>query len=59
MWRNWAERTEDLKRRKIEAWRADYSRERPDSSMGYRLPEEVARLRCPPRGHAKAQPKQR
>jgi putative transposase len=28
-------------RRTIEAWRLDYNRERPHSSLGYRTPEEV------------------
>lgn len=31
----------DDARRTIEAWRLDYNRERPHSSLGYRTPEEV------------------
>lgn len=34
-------------RRKIAAWRAEYNRERPHSSLGYRTPEEFA---CEMRG---------
>ena len=31
-------------RRKIEAWRQDYNRRRPHSSLGYRTPEEFAEV---------------
>ncbi len=31
-------------RRKIEAWRQDYNRRRPHSSLGYRTPEEFCQL---------------
>ena len=31
-------------RRKIKAWRVDYNHERPHSALGYRTPEEFARL---------------
>ncbi len=35
--------TMDEAKRKIELWRAEYNRERPHSSLGYRTPEEFAR----------------
>jgi putative transposase len=31
-------------RRKIAAWRKEYNQERPHSSLGYRTPEEFARV---------------
>ncbi len=31
-------------RRKIELWRHDYNSQRPHSSLGYRTPEEFARV---------------
>jgi putative transposase len=31
-------------RQKIEAWRQDYNRHRPHSSLGYRTPEEFAAM---------------
>ena len=37
---HWFTSREDA-RRTIEAWRIDYNRERPHSSLGYRTPEEV------------------
>lgn len=37
---HWFTSLEDA-RRTIEAWRIDYNRERPHSSLGYRTPEEV------------------
>jgi putative transposase len=37
----------DDARRKIEAWRQDYSRGRPHSALGNRTPEEFARLNGP------------
>jgi putative transposase len=39
---HWFTSLEDA-RRTIEAWRVDYNRERPHSSLGYRTPEEVHR----------------
>jgi putative transposase len=35
-------------RRKIAAWRKEYNQERPHSSLGYRTPEEFARLAASP-----------
>lgn len=34
-------------KQKIEAWREDYNRERPHSSLGYQTPEEFARGHAP------------
>jgi putative transposase len=34
-------------KQKIEAWREDYNRERPHSSLGYQTPEQFARERRP------------
>lgn len=39
---NWFPTMSEAKR-KIEAWREEYNRERPHSSLGYRTPEEFAR----------------
>jgi len=39
---NWFPTMKEAKR-KIEAWREEYNRERPHSSLGYRTPEEFAR----------------
>lgn len=39
---NWFPTMNEAKR-KIEAWREEYNRERPHSSLGYRTPEEFAR----------------
>lgn len=39
---NWFATMSEAKR-KIEAWREEYNRERPHSSLGYRTPEEFAR----------------
>jgi len=39
---NWFENLADA-RRKIEAWRIDYNRNRPHSSLAYRTPQEFAR----------------
>ena len=39
---NWFTSLSDA-RRKIEAWRLDYNRERPHSSLDYLAPEEFAR----------------
>jgi putative transposase len=39
---NWFSTMNEAKR-KIEAWREEYNRERPHSSLGYRTPEEFAR----------------
>ena len=43
---NWFENLADA-RRKIEAWRLDYNRQRPHSSLAYRTPEEFARAWSP------------
>jgi putative transposase len=37
-------------REKIEAWRQDYNRQRPHSSLGYRTPEEFAAMTTMSRG---------
>jgi putative transposase len=37
-------------RQKIEAWRQDYNRQRPHSSLGYRTPEEFAAMTATSRG---------
>jgi putative transposase len=40
-------------RRKIAAWRIEYNRERPHSSLGYRTPEEFARESGGEKGYGK------
>lgn len=42
---NWFTSLNDA-RRKIEAWRVDYNRQRPHSSLNYLAPEEFARSRA-------------
>jgi putative transposase len=43
-------------RRKIGAWRKEYNEERPHSSLGYRTPNELARLVRTREGDALASP---
>jgi putative transposase len=43
-------------RRKIAAWRKEYNKERPHSSLGYRTPEEFAREMGGEKGCGKAAP---
>ena len=40
---NWFVNLEDA-RRKIEAWRREYNKERPHSSLAYRTPDEFAKV---------------